>query len=161
MLLFCSISCDFAARRYVDIVRDVSKVFDVEPALIYAIAEIESRFNPSAVSPVGAVGIMQIMPATGEWIAARLEMAAYREEDLFDPEINFRFGAYYLSYLATCFAERWHIIAAYNAGEGAVKAWLSEGITRESIPYPETAAYLRKVERAFSHYQGKKYCAFD
>ena len=133
----------------------------MEPALVFALAEVESHFNPQAVSPVGAVGIMQIMPATGDWIAGLLGMNNYKEKDLLDPVVNLRFGAYYLAYLKSLFSEEWQVVVAYNAGETVVRSWIAEGVTPESIPYPETSAYLIKVKRALSRYRSKKYAGFD
>lgn len=142
-------------------IRGSAVEFGVEPALIFAVCEVESHFNPRALSPTGAVGIMQIMPSTGEWIASRLGVADYHEEDLYDPTVNVRFGTYYLSYLGNLFSEEWQIIAGYNAGEGAVRSWIEGGLTEADVPYMETSSYLRKVKRALSYYRHKKIAAFD
>ena len=129
--------------------------------MVFAVAEVESHFNPQAVSAVGAIGIMQIMPSTGEWIASVLCVPDYNVDDLFDPELNLRFGTFYLSYLFSVFSEEWQIIASYNAGEGVVRGWIDENVTFDSIPYHETLDYVRKVKRALSRYRRKKYAAFD
>ena len=133
----------------------------MDPALVAAIIEVESHFDPHAVSRVGAVGLMQIMPSTGEWIADRLGVEPYVEDDLCDPAVNLRFGCYYLSYLASTFDDLWQIIAAYNAGEGVVMGWNARGVTVETIPYPETARYVRRVTDAIPRYRSKKFRSFD
>ena len=155
-------SCDIGARKYADIIQRYSREYEVDPELVFAVIETESHYNPRAVSPVGALGIMQIMPQTGSWIATCLSIENYNEELLFDPEVNIRFGTWYLSYLTSVFDENWQIVCAYNAGEGCVKRWIEdEGVTRESIPIAETAEYLAKVERAQSYYRRKKYASFN
>ena len=149
------------AKRYADDVSASASEFQVDPSLIFAICETESHFNPQAKSSAGAIGIMQIMPETGKWIAENLSFSDYREEVLSDPSINIRFGAYYLAYLSSLFSEFWQVIAAYNAGEGAVSLWIEKGISEESIPFPETKRYVAKVKRAFARYQEKISLLFD
>ena len=104
---------------------------------------------------------MQIMPQTGEWIAKELSLEQYTSDDLYLPEINIAFGAYYLSYLYKRFEEEWCVFAAYNAGEGVVRGWLTDGISRETIPYPETKEYVRRVENARNRYKKKNIAAFN
>ena len=155
-------SCDSTAGKYADSILSYSTCYGVEPALCFAIAETESHFNPQAKSAAGAIGIMQIMPKTAEWIAEQLDFEKYVIEDLYDVEVNLRFGIWYLSYLSVLFSSQWEVIAAYNAGEGKVKSWIEEeGVTRESIPFTETAEYVDKVERAIDRFRRKKYAAFD
>ena len=134
----------------------------VDPLLILSICETESHFNPRAVSSVGAIGIMQIMPETGRWIAGVLDYNDYNEECLYDPDVNIRFGAYYLSYLELRFSDRVAVIAAYNAGEGAVREWLSnENFSFDEIPFVETREYVEKVESVYRRYEKKKVFAFN
>ena len=155
-------SCDIGARKYADVICNYSHEYNVEPALVFAIIETESHFNSRAVSSVGAIGIMQIMPQTGDWIATSLSIESFNDDMLFDPELNIRFGTWYLAYLTTVFDEKWQIICAYNAGEGSVRRWIEElSVTRDGIPIHETAAYLTKVERAQSRFRRKKYASFD
>lgn len=155
-------SCDYGAKKYADEIRENAECFGVKPAVLFAVAETESGFDPQAKSLSGAIGIMQIMPKTGEWIASVLSVEGYSETLLYDPEINICFGAYYLSYLYSIFHSDWIVFAAYNAGETVVKAWLAVGIdSEEDIPYPETKRYVGKVKRAVSHYEGKKFLSFD
>ncbi len=160
--LFLTNSCDFAPRKYAEIIRMNADLYGIEAALIFAICETESHFNTQAESPKGALGIMQIMPKTGEWIASQMGITEYKNSDLFDAELNIRFGSWYLSYLMSRFDESWQIVAAYNAGEGTVKGWIDSGIDEiDDIPISETVFYVRRVQRARSRYRRKKYAAFD
>ena len=160
-LLNTTYSCDYTARKFGDIIQRHCREFNVEPALIFAVAETESHFNPHAESIAGAIGIMQIMPNTAEWIASSLNVEIIRQ-DLYDPEINIRFATFYLSYLFSIFDDPWQVIAAYNAGEGRVREWIKSGITSpDNIPLEETVYYVEKVERALSYYRKKKFAAFD
>ena len=155
-------SCCLGARRYADLIEDSAQEFGVEASVVYAVAEVESHFNPKAKSKAGAIGIMQIMPETGRWIAGVLLIDDYQDEDLYRPEVNIRFGAYYLSYLFSIFEEDWQVYAAYNAGERAVKGWLEDKtFQKDAIPYDETAKYVFKVERAVRRYTKKNLLAFN
>ena len=104
---------------------------------------------------------MQIMPKTGEWIAELLGVSEFQKEDLFDPDLNIRFGCCYLAYLSDLFSEEWQIVASYNAGEGQVKEWVAEGISQDTIPFAETKGYCRKVFKAKAYYKHKKFVGFD
>lgn len=105
---------------------------------------------------------MQLMPDTASWVAKCIPIENYKDEDLFVPETNVRIGVWYLSYLYGVFDESWQVFAAYNAGEGTVKDWISdENFKKEDIPYSETANYVTKVERALKRYGKKKFAAFD
>jgi soluble lytic murein transglycosylase-like protein len=113
--------------------------------LLKAIIHVESRFNPKAVSPKGAIGLMQVMPATGKRVGITTP-----DTMLFDPAMNLQAGARYLRILMDLFADRPELaLAAYNAGEGAVLRY-----KRSIPPYPETQAYVRDV---MAHY--KRYAA--
>lgn len=132
--------------------------FGVDRFLVAAIIHCESSNRETAVSPVGARGLMQIMPDTGEWIASKLDVADYTEEKLFDPETNIRFGCWYLDYLMDKFnGNRVNVLAAYNAGPGNVSEWLkneeySSGGELVRIPFPETSQYVQKVQRVYEKY---------
>jgi soluble lytic murein transglycosylase len=129
-----------------DRVRTHAEAAGLDPALVCAVVRAESRFHADAVSPRGAVGLMQIMPDTALWIAGRLDVSAF---DLHDPETNLRFGTWYLHYLIDRFASLNLALAAYNAGPTRVDRWLAEGTTA----FPETAAYVTRVLRAVPVYR--------
>jgi len=129
-------------KRYCDIIAAASEVHNVEPALIYAVILSESGFDRYAVSSAGAVGLMQIMPSTAEYIA-RERGIEFSEEMLFDPAINIDFGTYYLNRMFKRFGNQKEALAAYNAGEGNVSAW--RALDLERIPFQETRNYVRRV----------------
>ena len=130
--------------------------FDVPVAMILAVIRSESDFHHDATSPVGAKGLMQLMPQTFSWLCDELQEPLGAEK-ITDPETNVRFGTYYLSYLLKKFGS-WRVaLAAYNAGEGRVSEWLNDpslalGGTLRRIPYPETAAYVEKTLRYYTDY---------
>ena len=109
---------------------------DIDPLLLHAIAHVESRHNPQAVSPAGARGVMQMMPATAQRFGV-----GDPERSLFNADVNLRAGAAYLRTLRLRYGDDLKLmLAAYNAGEGAVD---KHGGTVP--PYPETQAYVRDV----------------
>ena len=155
-------SCDATARRYADKINEYSALYGVPSVVSFAVCDTESHYNSKAKSPSGAIGIMQIMPQTGEWIAKTLGYPDYKISDLYNVDFNLQFGIFYLSYLFTKFDEDWQVFAAYNAGEGVVRSWLNAGLSsQEAIPYVETKNYVAKVKRAISYYRNKKFVAFD
>ncbi len=124
----------------------------VDPALVYAVMRKESGYKEEAVSRAGAVGLMQLKPSTAEFVCSRMGVG-FSAEKLKDGEYNLSLGAWYLSYLFEKFSDERTVLAAYNAGEGTVRKWLSEekyssnGSTLTRIPYPETEEYVKKVEK--------------
>jgi soluble lytic murein transglycosylase-like protein len=118
-------------NAYDHLIRQAAQEHQLDFALLKAIMHVESAFNPYAVSDKGALGLMQVMPATGK---------RYGLFDFYDPEENIRAGARYLKDLTGMFANKTAlVIAAYNAGENAV-------IRHKGIPpYQETQLYVRKV----------------
>ena len=159
IILFCCNFCFSSPYRYEDIIADYAEKYNVDPSLIFAVCQVESGFDPNAVSSAGAIGLMQILPSTGAWLAEILQIE-YRDELLYDPTFNIRIGTYYLAYLYTRFQEDWMVYAAYNAGENRVAEWLEEGVDKESIPFSETKNYVFKIERARKRFQRKNSAAF-
>ena len=155
LLLILTFSCDFRAKRYASIVQSNADRYGLEPCEIFAIIEVESGFNPIAKSEAGALGLMQIMPTTGKWIASELGLE-YSDELLKDPEKNVRMGCFYLSYLYSKFNDSLFAYAAYNAGETVVFKWIEQNISSDDIPYAETRAYVRKVVKRKNYYKKKK-----
>lgn len=134
---------------YADYVKAASEEFEVDEAIIYAVIYCESDFDADATSSVGAMGLMQMMPATFEEMQGYLN-EEYDTEALYEPEVSIRYGTYYLSRLYRYFDD-WEIVfAAYNAGPTRVSSWLSdERYSKDGkltdIPYSETANYVEKV----------------
>ena len=137
---------------YKDEIKKVSKQTNIEPTLIYAIARQESAFKESAKSPVGARGLMQVMPATAKE-TARKSGIQHRTEDLYTAEHNITIGGYYLSELLNQFnGNRILAAAAYNAGPHRVTRWMSKSndtlphdVWIETIPFKETRHYVQNV----------------
>lgn len=114
-----------------EIIHAKAKKYEVDPALVAAVVEVESDFRLEAESSRGALGLMQLRPSTGRWMGAR---------NLFDPGQNIDAGTRYLKYLEERFdGDLSRQLAAYNAGEGTVSRY--GGVP----PYPETRSYIRKV----------------
>jgi soluble lytic murein transglycosylase-like protein len=122
----------------------VARKYGHDVNLLKAIIHVESRFNPNALSPKGAIGLMQVMPTTGSRVGIEQP-----KRNLFDPEMNLHAGARYLRILLDMFSDRPELaIAAYNAGEGAVMRY-----KRAIPPYPETQSYVRQVMAQYRYYQ--------
>jgi soluble lytic murein transglycosylase len=131
-----------------------------DPHLVAAIIREESFYNPTAVSSAGALGLMQVMPQTGQRIAAQLGSEGFTRERLFDPSYNIRLGSSYLIHLAAQFDNNLiHVLAAYNAGPDVVSKWIRQfgggepDEFVESIPYLETRQYIKKVLRSYYEYK--------
>ena len=135
--------------RYEAIVRGHARNYDLDPSLLAAVIYTESKFNPNARSDAGAIGLMQLLPDTAEGIAARTGGHAFVVDDLYDPEINVRYGAWYLRHLLDRYGDERTALAAYHAGQGNVDRWREEGV---GIQFPETRTYVAKVERVKSIY---------
>ena len=129
---------------------------NLNPILVTALVRQESRFEPDIRSVVGAVGLMQVMPATGEWISQQIDDTNYT---LSKPEDNVKFGTWYLDYTHREFADNsLFAVASYNAGPGAVSSWVAEKEFANAdefvdiIPYPETKGYVESVFGGYWNY---------
>lgn len=146
----------FYPLKYQDYILTASLTYNVKPEVIASVINAESSFNSEAVSSKGAVGLMQVMPSTAEYLAQQLNLSTY---DLFEPEINIMLGSYYLSYLIDQFGDLKIAVCAYNAGPNRVRKWLNEqnisdkNINEFNIPYAETRNYLKKVLKNINFYQ--------
>ena len=107
--------------------------YDLDPALLAAVIYRESKFDARARSSSGAIGLMQLLPDTAKGIAVHTGGSRFRVADLYDPEINVRYGAFYLRRLA---------LAAYNAGQANVDEWRAQG---REIAFAETRTYVDSV----------------
>jgi soluble lytic murein transglycosylase len=131
----------------------------VDPYLVAAIIREESQYDWRAVSRVGAIGLMQVMPGTANNVAQRLGLSAVGRDDLFDQETNIRIGTHYIEQLLEQFSGNvTHTIASYNAGPMAVGNWIalyrgrSQDEFVELIPYQETRQYVKRVLRSYREY---------
>jgi soluble lytic murein transglycosylase-like protein len=117
----------------------IASKYNLDPLLLHAVISAESAFNPRAVSPKGATGLMQLMPATAR------RFGVY---NAFDPVANIEGGARYLRWLMDQFRDQRLALAAYNAGEGAVMRY-----GNRIPPYEETRTYVSRVQSFYSHYR--------
>jgi soluble lytic murein transglycosylase len=129
--------------RYEQIVRGHAQHYDLDPALLAAVIYQESKFKADARSSSGAIGLMQLLPSTAEGIAVHTGGTAFRVDDLYDPEINIRYGAWYLHHLMQKYGDEEMALAAYNAGQDNVDRWRRDGV---GIQFAETRAYVKRVE---------------
>jgi soluble lytic murein transglycosylase len=128
---------------YEEIVRGHARNYDLEPALLAAVIYQESKFDADAKSNAGAVGLMQLQPETAKGIALRTGGSRFRVEDLTDPEINVRYGSWYLRHLLDKYGDEETALAAFNAGQGNVDSWRKEG---KGIAFAETRHYVDRVQ---------------
>jgi soluble lytic murein transglycosylase len=129
--------------HYEQIIQGHAAHYHLDPALLAAVIYQESRFRAGARSASGAIGLMQLLPSTAQGIADHTGGTRYKPSDLYDPEINVRYGAWYLRHLMDKYGTERLALAAYNAGQDNVDKWLAEG---SGIAFPETRAYINRVE---------------
>ena len=130
--------------HYETIIRGHAAHYRLDPALLAAVIYQESKFRANVKSKSGAIGLMQLLPQTAEGIAVHTGGSRFRVHDLYDPEINVRYGAWYLRHLIDKYGDERTALAAYNAGQDNVDRWRSEGA---GIAFPETRHYVHRVER--------------
>jgi peptidoglycan lytic transglycosylase len=131
--------------EYAQVIRAYARDRDLDPALVAAMIYAESRFDPNVRSTAGAVGLMQLLPETGQFVATSTGGKDFIEADLRDPDINVRYGTWLLAYLRDRYdGDLTTALAAYHAGPANVDAWRARG---RSIAFPETRAYVDEVER--------------
>ena len=143
--------------EYREIIEKVSAEEGISEHVLYAVIYIESEFDAEAVSKAGAVGLMQLLPATAEWLTQR-EGVEYSDEMLKDPEFSIRYGAKFLKILYDRY-ENWDAAhAAYHAGFGRVDSWLEEGIAYYKdgqlvgIPINSTDVYVNRLRELREKY---------
>jgi soluble lytic murein transglycosylase len=146
--------------RHEDVIRQQASDKDLDPSLIAGVIYVESRFRDQT-SHAGAKGLMQLMPATADYIARKSGGTRFVQGDLADPQINISYGSWYLRYLLQRYNGNVALaLAAYNAGEGKVDEWWREAADRgekfvvaKHIPFPETREYVKKVLSARNAYR--------
>jgi soluble lytic murein transglycosylase len=128
--------------EYEQIIRTHARNHGLDPALLAAVVYVESRFDPNAESGAGAIGLMQLLPDTAEGIALRTGGDRFVVADLRDPEINVRYGSWYLDHLRDRYGSVQWALAAYHAGQGNVDEWRRDG---RGIEFPETRDYVSRI----------------
>lgn len=145
--------------RYSDVIRQQAAEKRLDPALVAAVIYAETKFEPST-SSAGAVGLMQILPQTAEFLAHKSGATTFTTADLSRPQVNIAYGSYYLRYLLDEYhGSRVLALAAYNGGEANVDRWIAAGhgatLSIDQIPFPETRAYVTRVLNARGDYRHK------
>lgn len=157
-----TISKEFAKILYPkphwDTVCNAAKKYDIDPYLVLALMRQESLFNHNALSKSGAIGLMQILPTTGQGIAKKLKISWPSKHVLYKSETNIQVGVDFLSYLKDRFHNNpAHMLAGYNAGPNATQRWLKDNQTLDefvaSIPYSETNGYVTRVLKNYWIYK--------
>ena len=147
-------------RKYRQYVEQYSREYGVDKDLVYAVARIESNFDPNAVSSAAARGVMQMTQAAFEWVRYRMgEEGTASYDQIFDPQVAIQYGTYLLHLLLEELGDEKLAICSYHAGMSNVKSWLSkeeyskDGKTLDKIPYSDTEWYYNKVSEAKRYYE--------
>jgi soluble lytic murein transglycosylase len=146
---------------YQEEIRESAFEYELDPFLIAAIIRVESNYKPAAVSPKGAVGIMQIMPETAKWILKQEDFGQITVMDAAnEAHAGIKLGSWYIKELNRQFNDNLVVsLAAYNAGPGKVRQWLDNGVwdgqeqTVKDIPFGETRHYVQRVMYYYKKYQ--------
>ena len=150
------------SEEYKDLILTYAAEYNLDPAFVAAVIMNESTFRAEVESPVGARGLMQLMPDTAEWIAGKLKIQGYSFEMMKKPEVNIRFGCWYLNYLCGLYDGDLNcVISAYHAGPGTVNIWLmnpsvsddSKTFRLDRLPEGETKTYAERVTRDYGIYK--------
>jgi soluble lytic murein transglycosylase len=141
--------------EYRESIARAARAHEVNPYLVAAVIDAESGWNADIVSDAGAVGLMQVLPATArELERGNLVDDRFDSRNLSDPDVNIEYGTAYFRALVERYHEIETALAAYNAGMGNVDDWLdNEGNIREQIEFPETRHYVLRVSRARDVYE--------
>jgi soluble lytic murein transglycosylase len=136
--------------KYDSIVRTHAHNYRLDPALIAAVIYQESKFRSDVTSSSGAIGLMQLLPDTAKGIAIHTGGSRFRVSDLYTPELNIRYGAWYLRHLLDKYGDERTALAAYNAGQENVDEWRRRG---RGIAFAETRQYVERVEHLKTLYR--------
>ncbi|HEY3138075.1 MAG TPA: transglycosylase SLT domain-containing protein [Blastocatellia bacterium] len=140
-------------------IKQEAKRYSIDPYVAAGLIRQESVFNPNAISRVGARGLMQVMPATGQLISKRQGNGAITAADLYNPSLNIKLGMNYLAQMLGEFGRIEYAAAAYNAGPGRARAWIAQRGSMdiedwiESVPFSETRGYIQNVLRYAANYR--------
>lgn len=143
--------------EYIEELIAASSEYGLDPRLVASVINTESRFLKDAVSVDGAVGLMQLLPTTAEWIAWKRSID-YDENSLYDPKTNMDYGCWLLRFLLDRYdGNTEYALIAYNAGHGRLDEWLDNpSLCKDGqltdIPYPETDNYVKKIKAAIGRY---------
>jgi len=146
-------------RAYWQALKTNSQANDLDPYLVASLIRQESEFNPGAISPANAYGLMQILPEVGRGLAREVKLKPYSASRLLEPEANIKLGTRYFREMVDSTGGVEYALAAYNAGSTRVSDWKSTGPFRdaaefvESIPFTETREYVQAIVRNMAVYK--------
>ncbi len=135
--------------EYRDEILRCSQAYSLDPVLVASVIRHESRYRSDVESVAGAIGLMQIMPETGAWIAEKLGRLDFTSEQLTNVDLNIEFGCWYLRHLFDRFPDQDVVLMAYNAGPTNANRW--EGRLEEA--FPETQRYIKRVNASLPVYR--------
>lgn len=158
VFLFDYLPLKIYQTKYEEEVERWSAEYSVDPALVYAVIKVESNFDPKANSEVGAIGLMQIIEDSFDWVSWRLKREDLSFEDMYDPDNSIMFGAYMLSFLYERYGSIELTAAAYHSGMAKVDGWIESGtvdpqnVSLEDIQGSNTRHYVAKIIKAYKKY---------
>lgn len=156
-VLFASVCCFnlLFPLRYETYIKTYCKAENLNASLVASLIKTESNFDKNACSKKGAIGLMQILPATGKWVCETFFEEEFDENVLYDAETNIKIGTKYLSYLFSKYHDEVTVLACYNAGEGIVKNWIKDGLSlqKTQIEFKETEKYVQNVQNGKKIYK--------
>lgn len=165
LILFAIYSTEYVLKHvypltFSEHVEKYSDEYALDKSLVYSIIKAESGFNPQAISPRDAKGLMQIMDSTGAWAAEKINIKDFESSMLLEPETNIRIGCWYIARLLKQYNQNTELaLTAYNAGSGNVSKWLKDtnisknGKTLDRIPFEETKNYVDKIKKYNNMYK--------
>lgn len=137
---------------HMPIINRCAGLYKIDPLWVMAIIKVESGFQSDARSEKGAVGLMQLLPATAYELAPEIGITLESDDDLLKPEINLNLGVYYLTKLQQMFPDDdLAVLSAYNAGPGMTREWRQgkPALDLSDIAYPETRRFVRRVDQTY------------
>ncbi|MCD7785146.1 MAG: lytic transglycosylase domain-containing protein [Oscillospiraceae bacterium] len=143
---------------YQEIVEKYSEEFGIDEAFVFAVIKTESNFDPDAISDAGAIGLMQIIEDSFDWVSSKLGESELTYEDMFTPEYSIMYGSYMLSFLYERYGSYELAAAAYHSGIGEVDSWIEDGVVSLENPNiadfegSNTRHYVRKIMKAYTRY---------
>lgn len=152
---------DTYQKMYTDEVTKYSEQFGIDESFVYAVIKIESNFDQYAHSNAGAIGLMQIIEDSFNWVSGKLGEDDIEFEDMYIPDNSIRYGCYMLSYLYNKYESYELAAAAYHSGMTTVDSWIENGTVDPFEPDVDcfigdnTRHYVKKIMRAFDKYSNK------
>ncbi|MBR7091063.1 MAG: lytic transglycosylase domain-containing protein [Clostridia bacterium] len=153
LMLYLGMMSVMYPQKYQNCIQRYADYYGVDSSIVAGIINCESGYNPDVISHAGAVGLMQIMPSTGQYLAELLNIPNHDESKLTEISYNIMLGTFYVSILMDKYGDVPTMLAGYNAGPGKVDIWLrdtkysQDGRTLDTTPYRETNAYIDKVQK--------------